>query len=133
MTTDPTLSLAALDGTWPDPGPDATRLVRDAHLARTVPLQELDAEQLRLLLTQGIGVEHVAPLTLRRLATDPLLEGDLYPGDVLAAVLRLDQQYWRDHPDDRDELLRIAHHLGASGDVDEELGADVASFLQRWS
>jgi hypothetical protein len=42
------------------------------------------------------------------LADDPLVDGDMYPGDLLVAVLRLPPEYWAAHRDQAAELRRIA-------------------------
>ena len=104
-----TLSLEQLeDHRWSAPGPDATRLMRDVHTARTMPLVELGPSQLRVLVRQQVGLPYVVPVALHALADDPLLEADYYPGDLLAALLELPTDYWSDHPAEAgtvDELL----------------------------
>ena len=73
----------------------------------------------------------LVPLALRVLAGDPLAEGDFYPGDLLAALLRLDAAYWTDHPQERAELAGVAGRvdLAAAGLADTEVPRLVAAFL----
>lgn len=120
MTRQPVAeSLEQLEGRrWGDPGPDATRLMRDVHAARTVPVAQLTAEQLRILLRQDVGVDHIVPAALRLLADDPLVEADYYPGDLLAAVLDLDPARWAAHPDEAAEVEAL---LNAVDPADERL------------
>lgn len=82
------MSIEQREGPWPEPGPDATALTRTVHRLRRVPLPELTAEGLRILLTQSVAVPHLLPRALDLIDTDPLTSGDMYPGDLLVAVLR---------------------------------------------
>ena len=85
------LSIEAFKGRrWAESGADATRLIRAVHGAREVPVRDLSLEQLRLQLVQRVGLPWVIDEALIRLDDDPLAEGDLYPGDVLAALTGLD-------------------------------------------
>ncbi|MBM7788768.1 contact-dependent growth inhibition system immunity protein [Tenggerimyces flavus] len=44
-------------------------------------------------------MQTLLPLALDVLAADPRAEGDLYPGDLMAAVRRVPDTYWAEHPD----------------------------------
>lgn len=90
---------------WPDPGPEATSLVRRCVELRRKPLAEFTVEDLRIMLGQEIGVPALLPLALQVLLRDPLAEGDYYPGDLLANVLRLPEPAWSGLRAER-ELLR---------------------------
>ncbi len=83
---------------WGPAPDDASSVVRSAHELRTVPLGALTTEGLRLLIGQHIGLDVLVRLAVGRLAADPLAEGDLYPGDLLAAVLRVPEGWFTDHP-----------------------------------
>jgi hypothetical protein len=74
---------------WPDPAPnEATSLVRKCHRLRKKDIAELETEDLRLLVGQGIGVAHLGPLVFALLERDPETHGDFYPGDLLSALIR---------------------------------------------
>lgn len=94
----------------------------------------MDAEDLRILLSQQEGVEVLIPRALTRLEQDPLLEGDFYPGDVLVAVLKAAEAYWRANPEQLARLERVitaARDLGALDDPDDLLKRRVREFYQR--
>jgi hypothetical protein len=49
----------------------------------------------------------LVPLAVARLDREPLAEGDFYPGDLLAAVLRVPAEYWTAHPGQRRRLRAV--------------------------
>lgn len=103
-------SLQDLDGQdWGEPSGD-TYLERECRRLRRVPLRDLSPENLRLLLGQGIGQEHLLPLALAQLALDPLVEGDYYPGDLLLATLALPPRIWQSHTEWRSQTIALAQH-----------------------
>jgi hypothetical protein len=63
--------------------------MRRCHALRTKPIDELAVEDLRLMIQQQIGLQYLVPIALQNLRENPLAEGDLYPGDLLVAVLRV--------------------------------------------
>jgi hypothetical protein len=121
-------SLEEIEGNdWGDPPSDATRLISTVNRLRRRAIGSLDTEDLRILLGQQVGTEILVPLAVERLEEDPLAEGDFYPGDLLAAVVRLPGDYWRSHP----ELMERVRGVIAAvppGAADEDLLGDIASF-----
>lgn len=119
-----TRSLEDLDdGHWGEPDDSATSLIRECHRLRTVALGSLTDNDIRLLLRQAIGVEWLVPLALNRLRTEPIA-GDLYPGDLLTAVLGVESEYWDCHPA---ETLSLWHTREAL----EQLRTDADQLLTR--
>ena len=47
------------------------------------------------------------PLPLEELEKEPPAEGDYYPGDLLASVVRSDRAYWESHPDLRPRIRQV--------------------------
>jgi CDI immunity proteins len=121
-------SLEEIEGdVWGDPPADATRLTATVHELRRRPVDRLGIEDLRVLIAQQVGREVVVPLALARLEENPLAEGDFYPGDLLVAVLRVPQAYWRSHPDEAARLRTIVDSVD-SDELDPETRADVVAF-----
>lgn len=78
---------------WGAPDYDS-HLVISCHRLRSVPIGTLGAEDLRLLIGQGIGLPWLLPLALDKVEADPLAEGDFYPGELLACILQVPAGFW---------------------------------------
>jgi hypothetical protein len=91
-------TLDELEGVeWGPPEFDSF-LVTNVHRLRRVPLKQFRVEDLRLVIGQQVGLEYLVPIALDHLEANPLAEGDYYPGDLLAAVARVPEGFWRDRP-----------------------------------
>ncbi|MFD6220426.1 contact-dependent growth inhibition system immunity protein [Nocardia asteroides] len=88
MADDSTVTIEQVDGPWPEPGGDESRLIRTVYRLRKVPIRNLTAEDLRVLVAQQVSLQIVFPRALEELARNPLASGDFYPGDLLVATLR---------------------------------------------
>ena len=126
-------TLEQLDGSWPEPGPDATGLMRQVHAARRVPIERLSAGDLRVLLGQQESIETLVPRALDLLGREPLVEGDYYPGDLLAATLRVPEAHWSTHPEQRDRLRAVLGQvdLQEPGVADTQIPELATEFLAR--
>jgi hypothetical protein len=101
-------SLQEIDGQdWGEPH-FGSHLVRECHRLRHVPIRDLSPEDLRLLLSQAVGVDHLLPIALDYLDTDPFAAGDYHPGDLLREVLVVSDAIWAHHPMQRRRAEAIA-------------------------
>ncbi len=64
-----------------------------------IPVKDLSKEQVRLLLSHDIGTIFLLCKTIQILEEDILADGDFYPGDLLSALLNVDDIYWRNNPE----------------------------------
>jgi len=78
---------------WGEPTFDSG-VVKKCHRLYRLPLNDFTREDLRLMIGQQIGLAHLVPLALELLAVEPLISGECYEGDLLAAVLRADSRFW---------------------------------------
>ncbi|MFF4809188.1 contact-dependent growth inhibition system immunity protein [Micromonospora chersina] len=99
---------------WPDPGPDASFLVRRCTELRRKPLAEFTVEDLRIMLGQEIGVPALLPLAVEVLLREPLAGGDYHPGDLLRTVLRLPDSAWSNLRSERERLASVLALVGQS-------------------
>lgn len=108
VTNVDTLTLEQIDGqVWGDPPADASRLVKTVHGLRRKFIKHLDAEDLRLLLSQQVSPEVLVSRAFDLLEHNPLTEGDYYPGDLLVAVLRLPVDFWQGHPEEAKRMGQV--------------------------
>ena len=84
-----------------------TGLIESCHKYRKIPISELTIEQLRLLIGQKIGLKYILPEAVTILDKDVLAEGDHYPGDLLNAMLTLNNEDWRQCPTLRESFHKL--------------------------
>ncbi len=118
---------------WGPAPPDATPLIKRCHQLRTKPLKDFTVEDLRIMIGQQIALNRLVPLALDRLQRDPLVEGDYYPGDLLASVLRADAAVWEWSPDLTVEMRKLAESLRERTELDGELRELIKTFIQDHS
>ena len=70
------------------------RFSRRCHALFRVPLGEFSDEDLRIMIGQNLGLRYLIPIALDRLQKNPWRAGDMYEGDLLAAVLRSSEGFW---------------------------------------
>ena len=100
---------------------------------QTKPLKDFTVEDLRIMIGQQIALNRLVPLALDRLQRDPLVEGDYYPGDLLASVLRADAAVWEWSPDLTVEMRKLAESLRERTELDGELRELIKTFIQDHS
>jgi len=119
---------------WGQPPPDATGLVIRCHELRRKRLDELTVEDLRLGIGQKIALTHLVPLAVPILRASPLAEGNYYPGDLLNAVVGVDDGFWKANPGLTADVWGILTNLAedASRDLDADVSRDLASATERF-
>ena len=120
-------SLDELEGTWPADSTRPTHLSSRCHALHKLPLSQFTLEDLRIMIGQEIGLQFLVPLALDRLESNPLAEGDFYPGDLLASVLQVEPSFWREWPRLRVEVTDILKQVSQ---VPKELTDAVSKFRQ---
>lgn len=94
----PDQTLTQLEGEdWGEPT-YPSYVVTNSHRLRHKPLREFTAEDLRFMLGQQNSLPILMPMALDVLEADPFFSGEMYEGDLLNMALRVDAQFWRDHP-----------------------------------
>ena len=71
--------------------------MRTAQQARKKPLSKLTNEEIRLLISQKIGLKYIIPIAVSILNTDPLIEITYFEGDLLTALLQLSVSDWENN------------------------------------
>jgi len=118
---------------WGPARPDATFLIKRCHELRTKPLIDFTVEDLRIMIGQQVALNHLVPLALDRLRWGPPVEGNYYPGDLLASVLRVDAAFWERSPDLTVEMRKLAEGVRERMGLDRELRELIKTFIQDHS
>lgn len=74
-----------------------TNLIKRCHEYRKIPINRLTPEQLRTLIGQNIGLKYLVPITIELLSKDILTAGDLYPGDLLERITKIEDTFWTEN------------------------------------
>jgi CDI immunity proteins len=124
-------TLEQLEGyVWPVADYDSY-LVSTVHRLRKKLLAEFTAEDLRIMIGQGVGLPHLMPLAIEVLERKPLAEGDFYPGDLLSTVVGADS-WLMGQPELASRVVAVARLVLADpGDAEPELLGRVAAFMER--
>ena len=129
MMLDEPRTLEQIDGQdWGDPETAPTGMVARCMRLRRTPLRDFTLGDLRLLVGQQIGLRTLVPTALQLISNEPMLKADFYPGDLLCALLRIDEAYWSDSPVERGQLVSIARAVMPRGD---KIAAECRSFLGK--
>ncbi|MFD9485765.1 contact-dependent growth inhibition system immunity protein [Streptomyces sp. NPDC059991] len=124
-------SLEELEGNrWPDPPEGATGLVRAVHSLRRRPVGSLDADELRRLIGQDVGLPWLLlpALEVLRDTAPNQAAGGFFDDDLLSAVLTRKPSLWQAMPESAREPREILGMLtGRSPYVQPEADAFLAS------
>jgi contact-dependent growth inhibition (CDI) system CdiI-like immunity protein len=112
---------------WPPLGPTASHFHRHLHDAVTKPVDSLNTADLRILISQDIGLAFVMPLALPLVEQDPLIEVEYFRGDLLAAMLRASSDFYLDHPDIRHRMEKIVDAVPNALDKLDHVDFDTTS------
>lgn len=82
-------------------------LVVKCNELRKKPIVQFTIENLRIMIGQEIGLEYLIPMAIETLEENIFSEGDLYPGDLLDAVLKVNDKFWKNNLEYKNELEKI--------------------------
>ena len=91
---------------WKDVNFPST-LVERCFAYRKIPISDLTAEQLRLLISQQIGLPYLIARAVGMLQHDILTEGEYYPGDLLNSLISLNAKEWVNWPKEKQKLIGL--------------------------
>jgi hypothetical protein len=89
---------------WGKPPKDSTSLVEKLHRLRAIQIEKLEPKDIRLLIGQHVGLQYLVPLALDILSNDLFTDTELYQGDLLQNVIRVNKEFWDNNKDLRDQL-----------------------------
>jgi CDI immunity proteins len=105
-------------------------LVQRCHELRKTPLGKFSPEDLRLMIGQEIGLDYLIPRAIATVEANPLAEGDMYPGDLLHALVRVSDGYWRVNPD---QWYRVSEVIDDLSTAQESIREAIPAFRAIFS
>jgi len=97
---------------------------------RETPLEELTVEDIAKACRQQIHVEHVVPIALRLLQSEPLA-GEMYDGELLVSIKSVPTDFWSAHKTEAAALKSICDELSKREGLSADLLQDVAELLTK--
>jgi hypothetical protein len=82
---------------WQKPDFNSSKLEKKCYELRKKNIDDLSTEDLRLLISQNIGLKALIPKAILILTEEPFIEGDFYEGDLLQTVLNVDNLFWSEN------------------------------------
>ena len=96
---------------WGEPSA-ATSVERTVRELRRVPIGELTADQMALLVRQGVGLPTLVPLALDSLENEIAPAAEMYPGELLLSLISAN--HWHDIPQFRRRLVTLIENAKAA-------------------
>jgi len=92
---------------WPALPSYPTGLVKTVFELCKKSLSAMDSNDLRMLITQSVGLKYIIPKAISILSQNILEEALYYPGDLLLAVLNTGNKYWQENFDAKNKFYSI--------------------------
>lgn len=80
-------------------------------------ISQLTNGDIARFIRQDLFLEYIIPEAIKRLREDPTI-GDLYYGEVISSLYRVEQAFWIDNFNITSELLRILNDLNIGADFE---------------
>lgn len=77
------------------------------ELYSTKDIDTFSLEDIRFMIGQEIGIEHLLLKAFEYLEKDIFLDASYYEGDLLSVVLKLPSKFWKNNPVERDKVLNL--------------------------
>jgi hypothetical protein len=86
---------------WGTTPVNSSKVIEACYFLRKKEINELTDDELRIAISQDVGVPIILPIILKKLQINPLIEATYFPGDLLLNLLRylnhnpIDKNYHR--------------------------------------
>lgn len=131
---DRTKSLQEIENVdWGEPEFHSSVII-NCHRLRRIPIANFQIEDLRLMIGQNIGIEYLVPVAIEHLEKNPLASGDLFDGDLLHTIVKLDASFWEMNPIVRNKLRQIIVSANEKlSQVDETTAETICEITRSFS
>ena len=86
-------------------------LIEKYMVARSKKLKDLSVDEIRVLLSQLIGLAYIVPLALNIVEQDPLISSGLYSGDLAVSLFNIDEEFWSNNPEWNNRLIEVKFEI----------------------
>lgn len=104
---DRTKSIEELESNIWDKPTFESSLILAVHELRKKALDELTLSDVRILISQKIGLRFVMALAIEALEENILAKGDFYSGDLLNVVSEVENEFWSENSNLKDDFEKI--------------------------
>lgn len=101
-----------------------TYVIQTTLVARKKAISQLTHEEIRVLISQKVGLKYVLPIAVAILNNNPLEEVRHYEGDLLSVCLKLSFEDWSDNQSELIDFCRILHNNKAAIEACEEVSSE---------
>ena len=92
---------------WGDLATAPTNLVKRCIELSKVPVDNFTLGDLRVMIGQKFGLQYLIPLAIEKLQDNIFVDAELYQGDLLENVLKMDTSFWENNKDCWTQLNEI--------------------------
>jgi len=117
------MNLESLEKDFWETPTEPSYLVETCHELRKKQLANFETEDLRIMISQDIGLKYLVPIALIKLNKNVLAEGDYYEGDLLKSVLTSDKNFWKVESKLRIQVCELFNKNQIL--IEEEMGKEV--------
>jgi len=121
---------------WISPSIFPTDLVRKVFLLRKKSLSDLGSNDLRILISQNVGLKYVVSIAIETLEKNLLEEAFYYPGDLLVAVLDIPTDYWKENNLEKNKIISLLQKSKAflieKFDEDDEIDQGILKSIEKF-
>ena len=120
---------------WNTPAVFPTGLVEKAFLLRRKKISELDSDDIRILISQNIGLKYLVPEAIEILQKNIFEEALYYPGDLLLTLLNIKDDYWQQNIIQRENFAALVKESKTEieeGFVDNDIRKEAVKLLNKF-
>jgi len=117
---------------WPDPEWQSGLVLR-VHQLRRKPIGQLTTGDLKIMISQNVGLRYLIPLALKIVEQNPLTEGDYFAGDLLQSLVNADSLVIQKNLSLYRNVLHVIQKFKATIEANPELRSRLLQFEERIS
>ena len=92
-------------------------MIDQVHRLRIIQIERLEPKEIRLLIGQEVGLKYLIPVAFDILRDDLFIDTELFEGDLLQNVIKVDIDFWDNNNELKNELDDL---LKSYSDADKE-------------